>query len=64
MRPVLFELGPPGVDSYGIFIALGFGAAWLGLRHELARGRLTVRGETHLLQCLVDYSMSPRRSTR
>ncbi len=37
MRPVLFELGPLTVNSYGVFVALAFGAAWLVLRHELER---------------------------
>lgn len=37
MRPVLFELGPVEVHSYGVFIALAFVGAWLVLRHELAR---------------------------
>lgn len=37
MRPVLFELGPLQVNSYGVFVALAFVAAWLVLRHELVR---------------------------
>jgi len=37
MRPVLFELGPLEVRSYGVFIAFAFVAAWLVLRHELMR---------------------------
>lgn len=37
MRPVLFEFGPLEVKTYGTFIALAFVAAWLVLRHELAR---------------------------
>ncbi len=43
MRPVLFELGPLAVNSYGVFVALAFVAAWLVLRHEL--GRRAGRGE-------------------
>ena len=43
LRPVLFELGPLEVRSYGVFIALAFVGAWLVLRHELARRG--VRGE-------------------
>jgi phosphatidylglycerol:prolipoprotein diacylglycerol transferase len=37
MRPVLFELGPIEVKSYGVFVALAFVGAWLVLRHELGR---------------------------
>lgn len=46
MRPVLFELGPLEVKSYGLFITLAFVAAWLVLRNELGRraGRAEVAG--------------------
>jgi phosphatidylglycerol:prolipoprotein diacylglycerol transferase len=37
MRPVLFELGPLEVQSYGVFVALAFVGAWLVMRHELTR---------------------------
>jgi len=37
MRPVLFELGPLELRSYGVFVALAFVAAWLVLRSELER---------------------------
>ena len=37
MRPVLFELGPLELRGYGLFIALGFVAAWLVTRRELER---------------------------
>lgn len=37
MRPVLFELGPIEVNSYGVFVALAFAGAWLVLRHQLGR---------------------------
>lgn len=37
MRPVLFELGPLQVNSYGVFVALAFVAAWWVVRHELRR---------------------------
>lgn len=37
MLPVLFELGPLEVKSYGVFIAIAFVAAWLVLRHEIRR---------------------------
>ena len=37
MRPVLFELGPVTVHSYGVMIALAAVLAWWVLRHELQR---------------------------
>ena len=37
MRPVLVQLGPVGVKSYGVFVAVAFVAAWLVLRSELGR---------------------------
>jgi phosphatidylglycerol:prolipoprotein diacylglycerol transferase len=37
MLPVLFEVGPLAVHSWGIAVALAFGAAWLVLRAELGR---------------------------
>jgi phosphatidylglycerol:prolipoprotein diacylglycerol transferase len=52
MRPVLFELGPVSVHSYGVMWALAAMGAWWVLRHELARrvtrpdaaGSLTLAG--------------------
>ena len=44
MRPVLFELGPLEVHSWGVMVAVAFAAAWYVLRAELAR--LSERGET------------------
>ena len=44
MRPVLFELGPLQVHSWGVMVAVAFGAAWYVLRTELSR--LSDRGET------------------
>lgn len=54
MRPVLFELGPLEVQSYGVFIALGFLAAWLVMRHELGRSgaRAEVAGSLVLAAAL------------
>jgi phosphatidylglycerol:prolipoprotein diacylglycerol transferase len=43
MRPVLFELGPFEVHSWGVVAAMAFAAAWLVLRRELER--LHARGE-------------------
>lgn len=37
MRPVLFELGPLSVHSYGVLMAMAGLAAWLVVRHELQR---------------------------
>jgi phosphatidylglycerol---prolipoprotein diacylglyceryl transferase len=37
MRPVLFELGPLEVHSWGVMVAVAFGCAWLVLRRELDR---------------------------
>ncbi len=46
MRPVLFQLGPAEVKSYGVFVALAFVGAWLVMRHELGRraGRADAAG--------------------
>lgn len=46
MRPVLFELGPLEVKSYGLFIALAFVTAWLVIRYEFGRraGRAEAAG--------------------
>ena len=54
MRPVLFELGPFEVRSYGVFIALAFAGAWLVLRHELRRrgGRGEVAGALVIVAAL------------
>jgi phosphatidylglycerol:prolipoprotein diacylglycerol transferase len=37
MRPVLFELGPFELHSWGVVVALAFAAAWVLLRRELDR---------------------------
>lgn len=37
MRPVLVELGPLEVQSWGAMVAVAFAAAWLALRMELDR---------------------------
>jgi len=54
MRPILFELGPLEVRSYGVFIALAFTGAWLVLRHELSRrgGRREVAGSLVIVATL------------
>lgn len=44
MRPVLVELGPVEVHSWGVMVAVAFAAAWYVLRAELVR--LCGRGET------------------
>lgn len=46
MRPVLFELGPFAVHSWGVVVAIAFAAAWFVLRQELERlcGRGAVAG--------------------
>ena len=44
MRPVLVELGPVEVHSWGVMVAVAFAAAWYVLRAEL--DRLCARGET------------------
>jgi phosphatidylglycerol---prolipoprotein diacylglyceryl transferase len=43
MRPVLFEVGPFEVHSWGVLAAVAFGCAWLVLRRELER--LTGHGD-------------------
>jgi phosphatidylglycerol---prolipoprotein diacylglyceryl transferase len=43
MRPVLFEVGPLEVHSWGVLAAVAFGCAWLVLRRELER--LTGHGD-------------------
>lgn len=43
MRPVLFELGPFEVHSWGVVVAIAFAAAWYVLGRELER--LCGRGE-------------------
>ena len=37
MRPVLFDVGPLELRSWGVLVALAFLAAWLVLRSELTR---------------------------
>jgi phosphatidylglycerol:prolipoprotein diacylglycerol transferase len=37
MRPVLFELGPFQLHSWGVVVALAFAASWFVLRRELDR---------------------------
>jgi phosphatidylglycerol---prolipoprotein diacylglyceryl transferase len=43
VRPILFELGPVEVHSWGVMAAVAFAAAWFILRREL--DRLSGRGE-------------------
>lgn len=43
MRPVLFELGPFAVHSWGVVVAIAFAAAWFVLCREL--GRLCGHGD-------------------
>lgn len=37
MRPVLFDIGPLEVHSWGVLAAIAFGVAWLVLKRELDR---------------------------
>lgn len=37
MLPILFEIGPIEIRSYGVFVALAFIASWFVVRHELSR---------------------------
>jgi phosphatidylglycerol---prolipoprotein diacylglyceryl transferase len=43
VRPILFELGPFEVHSWGVMVAIAFAAAWFVLWHEL--DRLSGRGD-------------------